>query len=116
MRILAEKFAIVQVDKKTSYMCQGGKLPLTFDFLYMPASDFKTGERVGYVFVDFCSGDAAVEARNRLHGVKEASLADRHPLSVGRATLQGFAANVEKWKASRHGRIRNPNLRPIIVD
>jgi len=88
----------------------------TFDFLYMPQC-FNTNLNTGFAFVNFispCQAGALVGTWHRRRrfdvSVKQAAL------NISPADIQGLDANLRKWVTPRLRRIRNPNLRPFVLE
>lgn len=88
-----------------------------YDFCYLPCS-FDSCQNKGFAFVNFTSPSAAGMLVGRWHSKKPFAGADgvRPPLSLCPALVQGLEANLKKWNQPRCKRIRNPNLRPYVVD
>merc|ERR1719240_1612353 len=87
-----------------------------YDFCYMPCS-FETGHSKGYAFVNFTSTSIANSLVASWHRSRKFDIKLEDPaLNVSPAAVQGFHANVAKWTAPRMSRIRNPHLRPFVLN
>lgn len=85
-----------------------------YDFCYLPTC-FTKNEGKGFAFVNFISPAAAgkfVGTWHRSHRFEEKETS----LNISPAQTQGLEANKKNWAGPRIQRIRNPNLRPWIVD
>jgi len=85
-----------------------------YDFCYLPTC-FAKVEGKGFAFINFITPAAAGKFvgmwhRTRRFGQHEAAL------NISPATIQGLEANKTNWAGPRIQRIRNPNLRPWILD
>jgi len=88
----------------------------SYDFLYMP-SCFDSGEGKGFAFVNLTSVAAAGALVGKWHKSRRFGLLMSDPaLNLSPAAIQGYEANVKKWNAPRMRRVRNPNLRPYLVE
>lgn len=87
-----------------------------YDFCYMP-SMFGSGVGKGYAFVNFTSPEFVPQFVSLWHGSRRFGVAPASPaLNVSAAALQGREQNAKKWDAPRMRRVRNPALRPVVVD
>jgi len=84
----------------------------TYDFCYMP-SLFGTGVSKGYAFVNFKSGVKAFVCA--WHGSRRFTHSGP-ALDVSAASIQGRETNLKKLCESKMRRIRNPALRPVVLD
>lgn len=84
-----------------------------YDFLYLPSS-FASRTGRGYAFVNFLSTTTALAFStmwDRSLRWAEAPL----PLVVVPAEVQGLDQNLARWAGTRLSRIRNPDLRPLVI-
>jgi len=87
-----------------------------YDFCYMP-STFSSGVGKGYAFLNLTSAAALGAFVNEWHGSRRFNISSSEPpLNVSVAALQGRAANAKKWDAPRMKRVRNPALRPLVIE
>eukprot|EP00927_Polykrikos_kofoidii_P042783 TRINITY_DN36839_c0_g1_i2.p1 TRINITY_DN36839_c0_g1~~TRINITY_DN36839_c0_g1_i2.p1 ORF type:complete len:965 (+),score=172.66 TRINITY_DN36839_c0_g1_i2:385-2895(+) len=87
-----------------------------FDFCYMP-SMFGTGNSKGYAFVNLTSPEALANFVVSWHGSRRFGIsASDPPLNVSEASLQGRIQNARKWDGPRMKRVRNPALRPLVIE
>ncbi|CAE8656286.1 unnamed protein product [Polarella glacialis] len=85
-----------------------------FDFCYLPAS-FQNGEGKGYAFVNMLTPKAVHDFVIAWHGSRRLGAHDP-AINVSAAELQGRDENIKKWDGPRMRRVRNPALRPHVVD
>lgn len=88
-----------------------------YDFLYIPQCFHSNLNKKGFAFVNFTEPSAAGRLiglwhRQRRFGMSQGQAA----LNIAPADLQGFEANLKKWMTPRLHRIKNPNLRPFIME
>mmetsp|Transcript_47314 Transcript_47314/g.137793 ORF Transcript_47314/g.137793 Transcript_47314/m.137793 type:complete len:418 (-) Transcript_47314:312-1565(-) len=87
----------------------------SFDFVYLPCS-FENRKNKGYGFVNFVDPAAMSRFYDVWHGTQIfGSGSGELPLNVSAASVQGLDANTKKWSA-RISRVRDPELRPYIVN
>lgn len=87
-----------------------------YDFCYMP-SMFGTGVTKGYAFVNLTTPEAVRDFISAWHGSRRfGTIAPEPALNVSAAACQGREKNTRKWDAPRMRRIRNPALRPLVID
>jgi len=79
--------------------------------IYMPMN-LQQRRGKGYAFLGMSSPGKAEELRQCWHKKKDFDTGWRKPLAVKFAARQGLAANVEKWRRSNTGRIRDLTCRP----
>eukprot|EP00931_Biecheleriopsis_adriatica_P018985 TRINITY_DN13082_c0_g1_i2.p1 TRINITY_DN13082_c0_g1~~TRINITY_DN13082_c0_g1_i2.p1 ORF type:complete len:691 (+),score=113.85 TRINITY_DN13082_c0_g1_i2:52-2124(+) len=84
----------------------------SYDFCYMPGN-FKSYENKGYAFVNFISVEVV---RKFLDAWNDKARFSNMPLAVSPAEVQGLEANLKKWNRPRMARIRNPNLKPFVLE
>jgi len=88
----------------------------TYDFCYLPCT-FTTGECHGFAFVNFVTPADAKTFMDAWRGSRQFGGEPSDPsLNISFAVVQGREANLAKWTSSRQRRVRNPNLRPFVVD
>ncbi|CAE8632913.1 unnamed protein product [Polarella glacialis] len=90
-----------------------------YNFGYLPCN-FSSGQAHGFAFVNFTSASAARDFRQAWHDRRwfYSSPVPRFGprLAVSPADVQGLQANLKRWGCSRLRRIRNPNLRPFVLE
>jgi len=87
-----------------------------FDFAYVPQS-FHTNENAGFAFVNFISPCQAGALVGLWHGQRLFGADKTHAaLNISPADVQGLTMNIQRWTSSRLRRIRDPNLRPFVLD
>jgi len=78
---------------------------------------FGTGVGKGYAFINFISSEAVGKFVSVWHGSRRFGItASEAALNVSAAALQGREQNAKKWDAPRMRRVRNPALRPLVID
>jgi len=91
----------------------------TYNFLYMPQS-FNTNEKKcvkGFAFINFIQSSTADALAERWHRQHRFGMNTKQaPLNICPADIQGLEANLRKWATPRLRRIRNPNLRPFVLE
>lgn len=88
----------------------------TYDFAYMPQS-FDVQEGKGFAFVNFMSPASASALSSKWHRQCPFETNAKSPaLNISAADIQGLEDNLRKWNTPRLRRIRNPNLRPFVVE
>eukprot|EP00929_Paragymnodinium_shiwhaense_P036235 TRINITY_DN19447_c0_g1_i1.p1 TRINITY_DN19447_c0_g1~~TRINITY_DN19447_c0_g1_i1.p1 ORF type:complete len:612 (-),score=108.93 TRINITY_DN19447_c0_g1_i1:214-2049(-) len=90
-----------------------------YDFAYMPSS-FQTNTGKGYAFINLISSDAVAQFvefwwNSRHFCGTYTSALPLMPISVSAATVQGVEDNTRKWNGPRSSRVRNPALRPFVM-
>eukprot|EP00928_Gymnodinium_smaydae_P071921 TRINITY_DN55393_c0_g1_i1.p1 TRINITY_DN55393_c0_g1~~TRINITY_DN55393_c0_g1_i1.p1 ORF type:complete len:761 (-),score=143.78 TRINITY_DN55393_c0_g1_i1:91-2274(-) len=87
-----------------------------FDFCYMP-STFGTGVGKGYAFLNLINSQAMGNFVIAWHGSRRFGMGvSEAVLNITAADLQGREQNVRKWDGARMRRVRNPALRPLVID
>lgn len=73
---------------------------LRYDFVYLPY-DFKTGATLGYAFVNFVTGDDALQAFEKFEGYCKWTVPSRKVCGVGWSEPhQGLEAHIERYRDS----------------
>ena len=84
-----------------------------YDFFYLPI-DFRNRCNVGYAFINFTSGDAAVEFKDHLHGYRLTGFNSQKICEVSYARVQGLKANIQHYRNSPVNGIAIPEYRPLL--
>lgn len=93
----------------------------SYDFLYVPLY-FETNLNKGFAFVNFIDPCKAAALVGQWHlqqpFVAKQDVQGRHALqlNIAPAHIQGLEANLQKWMTPRLRRIKNPNLRPFVLE
>jgi len=83
-----------------------------YDFCHVPRS-LRSGEGMGYAFVNFATPEAAAECTKLWQGSRRLGSAPPYkPLRVAAAAVQGFQANAAVAVSKKAYRIRNAKFRP----
>lgn len=85
----------------------------TYDFAYMPQR-FDQKENKGYAFINFLSTANASAFLGKWHNHHR--FGSKDTINISPAMLQGLQANLQKWVGQRFRRIKNPDLRPFVLD
>merc|ERR1712032_480813 len=94
----------------------GGRQHFCYDYCYMPCS-FETGLGKGFAFVNFMTAEETSAFIIAWHGTRRLGMPSSGPaLNISFAAVQGKAANLSKWDSRRMRRVRNPQLRPFVLD
>lgn len=86
--------------------------PGLYDFVHLPTLLCQK-ESKGYAFVNFLDPRDANKLRKTWH--KAGIFGEHAQLNISFADLQGREAHLERWKASKNQRIKNPKFRPLIL-
>lgn len=87
-----------------------------YDFCYLP-KNFTAKESKGFAFINFLTAQAAGQFVGSWHKQRKFCMDSAMPsLNISPAALQGLEANKQRWTGGRFKRIRNPQLRPYIVE
>eukprot|EP00930_Biecheleria_cincta_P002134 TRINITY_DN103178_c0_g1_i1.p1 TRINITY_DN103178_c0_g1~~TRINITY_DN103178_c0_g1_i1.p1 ORF type:complete len:465 (-),score=83.54 TRINITY_DN103178_c0_g1_i1:246-1586(-) len=84
-----------------------------YDFCYLPR-DFATMQSKGFAFVNFIDPLHAIRFAESWHG--RSCVGSAVALSVSAADVQGLQKNLGRWAGPRMRRIRNPALKPFVVN
>lgn len=71
----------------------------SYDLFYLPM-DFKSGVSLGYAFINMCSVEAAQRIWRLFDGYSQWSIPSRKQSGVSWSSVQGLAANVERYQRS----------------
>lgn len=70
-----------------------------YDFFYLPM-DFKTSVSLGYLFVNMVSPEAAERLWSTFDGYSNWVIPSRKRSGVSWSSVQGLAANIERYRSS----------------
>ena len=87
-----------------------------YDFCYMPCC-FNTKNCKGFAFVNFLKPETAQMFMKSWGGSRKFGITMQEAgLNISYADIQGKAANLTKWDSQRMRRVRNPDLRPFVLN
>lgn len=86
----------------------------SYDLLYLPRNAGGKAN-LGYAFVNFTSEAHAAAFRARWQRRRLAQCPGARPLSISRAEVQGFEANIADLKAKPARRMRSRRSKPLII-
>eukprot|EP00930_Biecheleria_cincta_P040091 TRINITY_DN2749_c0_g2_i3.p1 TRINITY_DN2749_c0_g2~~TRINITY_DN2749_c0_g2_i3.p1 ORF type:complete len:413 (-),score=72.32 TRINITY_DN2749_c0_g2_i3:75-1313(-) len=87
----------------------------SYNFLYLPYS-VRQKRGSGYVFVNFCSHQAASDFWQKVQGTRLPGCEHLKSLDVAVADVQGLENNLRYWGNRKLSRISNANFLPIVFD
>lgn len=111
--VMIRNLPIAMTQKRFVEALHEGLFEGEYDFVYMPSA-FLSREGKGYAFVNFTSPEMMKAFVASWHGTRRFDPAGT-ALSVAAATVQGCEANSKRWSQPRLRRVRNADLRPILV-